>query len=256
MEMQQTGMPSKHEVHADKPRFSVFEADVYGIRSVLDNIRLFVLSALAKLAMFLGLFILFGLLAAGLIKSMIGLIPQFQSFRACTNQIECMSVFQQQIWPNIFFLISRYSVWVLLFLLFFSFVGIAIWLGFIRLALKLHDTGKSSVKLLFSAFDVAPKGFVASILYGLIVLGGLFLFIIPGIYLGLRFGFYTFFIADKNAGIIDSLKRSWNVTRNHGWHLFAIIILFPALIAIPLGAFLLMPFAVNVWSYVYRKLTA
>lgn len=258
MEMQQqgTGIPSKHEVPTDKPRFSVFDTYVYGFKTFLDNIRLFVLAALAKLATFLGLFMLFGIFAAGLIKSLVVLLPQFKAFMNCTNHIECMAIFQQQVWPNLSSIISRYSIWFILFGLLFVFVGIAIWLGFIRLVLKLHDTGKSSVKLLFSAFDVAPKGLIASILYGLMVFGGSLLFIIPGIYLGLRFGFYTFFIADKNAGIIDSLKRSWDATRNHGWQLFGVALLIPILMAVPILIFFVAPIITAAWVYVYRKLTA
>ena len=57
--------------------------------------------------------------------------------------------------------------------------------------------------------------FVANLFMGIIVVFGICLFIIPGIYLALRLQFFTAFIVEEDTGIIESLKRSWEITRGH-----------------------------------------
>lgn len=54
--------------------------------------------------------------------------------------------------------------------------------------------------------------FFASLLMTLLVAIGLCLFILPGIYVALRLQFYQAFIVEEDAGIVDSLKRSWKIT--------------------------------------------
>ena len=53
---------------------------------------------------------------------------------------------------------------------------------------------------------------------GIIVVFGICLFIIPGIYLALRLQFFTAFIVEEDTGIIESLKRSWEITRGQGMY--------------------------------------
>ncbi|MEO1856858.1 MAG: GYF domain-containing protein [Rubritalea sp.] len=65
----------------------------------------------------------------------------------------------------------------------------------------------------------------ASILYGLMVGLGLVFFIVPGIYLGMRFMFYQTVIVDKDLGVIDSLKYSSSLTRDNKWRLFFLFII-------------------------------
>lgn len=62
--------------------------------------------------------------------------------------------------------------------------------------------------------------FLASLLMTVVVGIGLCVFIIPGIYLALRLQFYQAFIVEENAGILQSLKRSWAITEGQTWPLF------------------------------------
>lgn len=249
-----------------KPRFSVFNADIYGAQAVLDNIRLFVLAALTKLAIFFGLFLLFNIIAFDFIKALWKLEPQFRFFFQCltgnwlfapyAKAVQCIAIWQTQLWPAFSFIFFKYFIILLIFLAVFLFLGIGIYLGFIRLVLALHDTGKSSVNLLFSCFGLVQKGFFAGIIYFFIVTIGLILLVVPGIYFGLRLIFFPYFIVDKNAGIIDSLRRSFKITEDHGWPLFGLFVLLPALLQLPgmVGLFIIPPFVATILSYSYRKL--
>ena len=62
----------------------------------------------------------------------------------------------------------------------------------------------------------------AYVLSTFLVIGGLVLFIIPGIYLYFRLIFFPFAIMIDNESVIGSLKRSWRVTRGKVLKLFLI----------------------------------
>lgn len=67
----------------------------------------------------------------------------------------------------------------------------------------------------FSAYGQQTKNiityFLASLITGFVVLAGFLFFIIPGIYLALRLQFFQAFIIEENAGIIESLHKSWEI---------------------------------------------
>jgi hypothetical protein len=250
-----------------KSRFSVFNTAIYGVSTVLDNIRLFVLAALVKVAIFLGFSLLFSLIASEFLKALWRLWPQFTLLFQCVREnwllapyekaVQCIFIWNTQVWPPILMLVSKYFIILSIFLVISLFVGIGIYLGFIRLVLALHDTGKSSVNLLFSCFGLVQKGFLAGIIYFFIVTIGLILLIVPGIYFGLRLAYFPFFIVDKNAGIIESLRRSFRVTEEEAWPLFGLLLLIPVLTQLPgmIGLFFGASFVTTILAYTYRKLT-
>jgi len=239
----------------ETPRFSVFEAIVYAFKTVLDNIRLFFFTALAKLAFFFIFFGIFGIFSVGIFKKLWGQWPQLVELFKC-DSIETCKASWEQLSGTLSGLITQYAIGLGIFVLVLIFLGIGIYLGFIRLVLKLHDTGSSSVKLLFSCFGLAPKALISTILYGLMVFVGFIAFIIPGIYLMLRGFFFPYFIVDKNAGIIDSIKRSFAITRGQVWPLFAISMIVPLMVKWgPAGIFILTPLMTVALVYAYRKLS-
>lgn len=101
--------------------------------------------------------------------------------------------------------------------------------------------------------------FFATILFGIIVAIGLCLFIIPGIYLGLRLQFYQAFIVEEDAGIVDSLKRSWKITEGQ---VIPLLLLSLAMIGIVLvgvilfvvGVFFAIPVIYLMYCDSFRKL--
>jgi uncharacterized membrane protein len=87
------------------------------------------------------------------------------------------------------------------------------------------------------------------------------LLIIPGIILSIRLGFFDYLIVDKDSKIIESLKRSWEITKGNVWNLFLLYILL-GLINI-LGVFILIvglfwsiPTTTIAKTFVYRKLSS
>ena len=100
---------------------------------------------------------------------------------------------------------------------------------------------------------------IANILYSLAVLIGLVLLIVPGVYLALRLQFYMAFIIEEDAGIMDSLKRSWEITQGQTMQLFLIWLTMVGIgllgcILFFIGVFVAMPVIYMMYCYTFRKL--
>lgn len=101
--------------------------------------------------------------------------------------------------------------------------------------------------------------FVTNLFMSIIIMFGICLFIIPGIYLGLRLQFFTAFIVEEDTGIIESLKRSWEITRGQEMPLFLLMlamigIFILGLILLGIGIFVAIPLISVMYGYVFRKL--
>jgi len=140
-------------------------------------------------------------------------------------------------------------------------LGLIITLGLIKISLNFCDNLKSKITDLFSQYRLVFRYLFASILYGVIVILGTILLIIPGIYLAIRLWFYDYFIVDRKAGIIESLRRSWRITQGNVWNLFLFFLLLVGInllgtLCLLVGLFATLPTTMIAIASVYRKLLA
>ena len=96
----------------------------------------------------------------------------------------------------------------LAFLVFFA--GLEV--GLLRVSLELIDGRQPTISTLFARLSWGPRLLVCQTLYLLLVLAGLALFLIPGLYLGVRYALVGFVIADAEAQPIASFRRSSDLT--------------------------------------------
>lgn len=115
----------------------------------------------------------------------------------------------------------------------------------------------------FSAYgQQASKFFTylgAAIIVGLAVMIGSILLIIPGIYLALRLQFFICFIVEEDAGITESIKRSWAITEGHVMNLFLLAlaqigIAIVGLLLLGIGILVAAPLINVIQCYVFRVL--
>lgn len=133
-------------------------------------------------------------------------------------------------------------------------------LGMIKISLSVIDNTKKSFADIYNGYPLLLNFFIGSFLYGLIVILGLFLLVVPGIYFAIKYHFYSYFIVDKKLGPIEALKESGKITQGVKINLllFSIVLgLINILGAIPFGLGLLItvPVTMLAYAHVYRLLS-
>jgi uncharacterized membrane protein len=93
-------------------------------------------------------------------------------------------------------------------------------MGTTRIVLEMGKGNASGLTDLWQPMPQFFKYWGASILYGIAVMFGIFLLVIPGIYLAIRLQFFGYFIVDKHQGPMEALKSSFTITHGIFWQLF------------------------------------
>lgn len=142
-------------------------------------------------------------------------------------------------------------------------VSLGISLGAIKIYLSFVDKKKSEFSDLFSYFDpkLMWRYFLASFIYGIIVIIGFILFIIPGVYISIKYGLYAYLIVDKNLGVFESFTKSGEITKGRTWELFVFglvlgLIVLAGLLALGVGVLVAAPVVSIAEAYVYRRLSS
>lgn len=139
------------------------------------------------------------------------------------------------------------------------FVNAVVGVGLVKIFLNILDGKPHSWRLLYQLYPRGLRNLAAGFLYTLMVVLGLLLFVVPGVYLALRYQFFMYEIADKNTGIIDSFKNSAKLTRGNIWNLFLFELMcigigLLGLLALGVGLIVAVPVIFFAFATVYRKL--
>ena len=137
-------------------------------------------------------------------------------------------------------------------------VGLIISMGLIKITLEFVDKGKPQVSDLFYTKSILNY-FLVSVLRSLIIVVGFILFIIPGIIFSIKLQFATYLVIDKDMGVVDSLNKSWEMTKGVKWNLFLfslllVLINIVGLLALIVGLIITIPLSIIATAFVYRKL--
>lgn len=145
-------------------------------------------------------------------------------------------------------------------------VGLVAWvinqvvqMGLIQISLKINDEQDAKYGDLFPISEKTVNYIVGSILYGLIVVAGTILLIVPGVIWSLKFQYYGYYIVDKSMKPIDALKMSAVATSGKKGNLFKFFLLlglvnFVGVLALVVGLFITIPVTLLAYVYVYRLL--
>lgn len=141
-------------------------------------------------------------------------------------------------------------------------ISLGVTLGSIKIYLKIVDNKKPEFSDLFSLFKakLILRYFASSFLYGLAVVLGLFLLVVPGVYIAIKYLFFNFFIVDKELGIVEAFAKSGEITKGRIWNLFQLevllwLIMLAGLIAFFIGLLVALPVISLTMAYVYRHLS-
>ncbi len=132
-------------------------------------------------------------------------------------------------------------------------------IGVIVIVLKLVDGTRPEFADVFNRVHLILNYGAAAILYSLMIMVGLVFFIVPGVYLAVRFHFFGYFVVDREAGPIEALKMSSDLTEGVRMELFAfglllLVLIFVGLCFFVVGVFVALPVASLAMGYVFRYL--
>ena len=101
---------------------------------------------------------------------------------------------------------------------------------------------------------------MASIGYGLAIIGGILLLVVPGIIFAVALGMYPYFILDKKMGPMESLKASRVLTKGARWQLFvfgcvSLLLNLGGLLCLIVGLLWTIPATMIAMAYVYDQLS-
>jgi hypothetical protein len=96
-------------------------------------------------------------------------------------------------------------------------------MGVIYIVLRVHDGKTANYGDLWAPVTHFLNYLAASILYVLIVIGGLILLIVPGVYWGLKFFFANYLVIDHGLGPIEALKASSRLTSGAKWQMAGVL---------------------------------
>lgn len=101
-------------------------------------------------------------------------------------------------------------------------INSAIAFALFKISFNFLDRHQMDSKALFGPGEFLLKYIAASLLFWIMVYVGLFLLIVPGIYILLTYSFYGLLMVDKKLGPIDALKRSAEITKGSKRSLFVL----------------------------------
>lgn len=141
-----------------------------------------------------------------------------------------------------------------------SIISIIIGIGFIKMLLRIYNGENPPLKEIFSAYGVFWKYIGASILYSLIIVGGLILLIVPGIIWAIKYSFTPLLVIDRKIGPIEALKESGRITNGSKWKLLGFMIVSGLVVLLGylvflVGALVAIPLVTLAWIWVYKKLS-
>jgi uncharacterized membrane protein len=98
-----------------------------------------------------------------------------------------------------------------------------------------------------------------TLLFSVVVLVGFILLIVPGIILGIMFGFAAYIVADKGLKPIEAFKESARLTEGNRWNLFRLGLALLGInilgaLALLVGLFVSLPISVLAMVHAYRTL--
>jgi hypothetical protein len=120
--------------------------------------------------------------------------------------------------------------------LFQLFIGIVLQAGWFLFCLRVVRDGRPGPAVLFEPFNRFGQVWLVSIVSAMMIILGLFLLIIPGLYLWSRFGMGIFASVDRKLDFIEALGFSSKITEGHRLQILLLYLLLGAV-----GVLLMIP---------------
>ena len=136
----------------------------------------------------------------------------------------------------------------------------ALYLGALRICLDIVDTGASTYNRILSESHLTARYIIASVIYGIAMMIGYALLIIPGLYILLIWYFFAQVLVAEQCGAFDSLRRSNAITEGRRMHVAGYILVVMVITGFAysltvVGTIIVSPIIWLATTYYYRALT-
>ena len=143
----------------------------------------------------------------------------------------------------------------------FAVLSMIVQMGIVNMTIRFARDTEAHFADLFAVSHLFWKFLGASILYMLIIAGGMLLLIVPGIIWAIKYQFFSYVIIDEGVGPLTALRRSGEITQGVKWNLlfFGILLGFInilGVLALFIGLFVTTPVTMLATAYVYRTLVS
>jgi uncharacterized membrane protein len=137
---------------------------------------------------------------------------------------------------------------------------VLIHMGILTVAIMAAKEQVFSFSDFFSKFHLFPSYLLGKILFLVGMIIGLFLLIVPGVIFALKFNLWPFFVLDRDAGGVYSLKESNKSVEGAKWDILmfwiaAILLNIFGFLLLGIGFLITWPVTLIAWSKIYLKLT-
>ncbi len=105
------------------------------------------------------------------------------------------------------------------------FIAVPLEIGLNLYFIKLARNQNHSLSDIFKGFEIYRNAILVSVIYGLMVMGGTLLLIIPGIIIAIIYAFSTYLVIDKKISIRDSFKYSSLITLGYRTKILSIFLI-------------------------------
>jgi uncharacterized membrane protein len=150
-------------------------------------------------------------------------------------------------------------LWAVAHLAFLVFVA-GLEVGFLQVCLALCDGREPTFADIFTRLALGPKFLAGQILYLLVVVIGLLLLVVPGVYFSLRYALFGFCMAAGETNLVRSFQQSAILSMGTKTYLLWILVALFVLNTVGacllgLGLFITVPLSVLMMTAVYRQLS-
>ncbi|HSY32941.1 MAG TPA: hypothetical protein VLA42_13205 [Verrucomicrobiae bacterium] len=131
--------------------------------------------------------------------------------------------------------------------------------GFLRICLALCDGGEPRYADAFTQLTLGPKFLAGQMLYLLMMVTGLLLLVVPGIYLGVRYALFGFCLATGETNLMRNFQHSAILSMGSKTYLLWILVFLLVLNVLGasllgIGLFITVPLSVLMMTTIYRQL--
>lgn len=133
-------------------------------------------------------------------------------------------------------------------------------LGVTKVVLMVYDEEDiPGFSVIFGQLPSLLPGIGISLVSIVIIMFGLLFLIIPGIWFSIALSFATYYLVDRDGGVFDSLRMSWNITKGHIVQIFLFTLAIVGLnilgfLALGVGLLVTVPVSMIAYGSVYRQL--